>query len=76
MINNYDDILGWIEENDIMILDRGFRDSLGVLKSLGIDAAMPSFLDPNQKQFNVQNAKNSHFVTKLRWVVESVNARI
>ena len=76
MINNYDDILGWIEENDIMILDRGFRDSLGVLKSLGIDVAMPSFLDPNQKQFDVQNANNSRFVTMLRWVVESVNARI
>ncbi|CAF2218429.1 unnamed protein product [Rotaria magnacalcarata] len=33
MINNYDDILQWVEENDIMVLDRGFRDSLGVLKS-------------------------------------------
>ena len=37
MINNYDDILNWIEENNTTILDRGFRDSLGVLKSLGID---------------------------------------
>ena len=76
MINNYDNILGWIEENDIMILDRGFRDSLGVLKSLGIDVVMPSFLDPNQKQIDVQNANNSRFMTMLRWVVEGVNARI
>ena len=76
MINNYDDILNWIKENDIMILDRGFRDSLGVLKSLGIDVAMPSFLSPKQKQFDVQAANNSRFVTMLRWVVESVNARI
>lgn len=76
MINNYDDILNWIEENDIMILDRGFRDSLGVLKSFGIDVAMPSFLGPKQKQFDVQAANNSRFVTMLRWVVESVNARI
>ncbi|CAF3862255.1 unnamed protein product [Rotaria sp. Silwood2] len=45
MRNNYEDILNWVQENDIMILDRGFRDSLGVLKALGIDAAMPSFLD-------------------------------
>ena len=76
MINNYDNILGWIEENDIMILDRGFRDSLGVLKSLGIDVAMPSFLGPKQNQFDVQDVNNSRFVTTLRWVVESVNARI
>ncbi|CAF4200472.1 unnamed protein product, partial [Rotaria sordida] len=76
IINNYDDILNWIQENDILILDRGFRDSLGVLKSLGIDVAMPSFLSPNQKQFDVQEANNSRFVTMLRWVVESVNSRI
>ncbi|CAF3184663.1 unnamed protein product [Rotaria sp. Silwood2] len=74
--NNYDDILNWIEENDILILDRGFRDSLGILKSLGIDVAMPSFLGPKQKQFDVQQANNSRFVTMLRWVVESVNCRI
>ncbi|CAF4616697.1 unnamed protein product [Rotaria socialis] len=76
MINNYDDILQWVEENDIMILDRGFRDSLGVLKSLGIDVAMPSFLGPKQNQSDVQDANNYRFVTILRWVVESVNARI
>jgi hypothetical protein len=76
IINNYDDILNWIQENDILILDRGFRDSLGVLKSLGIDVAMPSFLDFKQNQFDVQEANNSRFVTMLRWVVESVNSRI
>ena len=75
-INNYDDILGWIEENDIIILDRGFRDPLGVLKSLGIDVAMPSCLDPSQKQIDVQNANDSRFVTMLRWMVESVNVCI
>ena len=76
MINNFDDILNWIEENDIMILDRGFRDSLGVLKSFGIAVAIPCFLSHNEKQFDVQEANNSRFVTMLRRVVESVNARI
>jgi hypothetical protein len=37
---------------------------------------MPSFLDPKQKQFDVQEANNSRFVTMLRWVVESVNSPI
>ena len=76
MLNNYEDILTWIKEGDIMILDRGFRDSLGILKALGIDAGMPSFLSKNQRQFNVYDANRSRFITKLRWVVESVNARL
>ena len=66
MINNFDDILNWIEEYDIMILDRSFRDSLGVLKSFGIDVAMPCFLSHNEKQLDVQEANNSRFVTMLR----------
>ena len=76
IINNYDNILNWIKNNDIMIIDRGFRDSLGVLKAVGIDVAMPSFMDPHQKQLDVQQANNSRFVTMLRWVVESVNSRM
>ncbi|CAF4618720.1 unnamed protein product, partial [Rotaria magnacalcarata] len=76
MLNNYEDILNWTKENDIMILDRGFRDSLGVLKALGIDTAMPSFLGKNRRQFDAYDANRSRFVTKLRWVVEGVNARL
>jgi len=53
MLNNYEDILTWIKDGDIMILDRGFRDSLGILKTLGIDTAMPPFLSKNQSQFDV-----------------------
>lgn len=76
MLKNYEDILSWIQDDDIIILDRGFRDSLGVLKALGIDAAMPSFLGSNSRQFDVYDANLSRFITKLRWVVESVNARL
>ena len=76
MLNNYEDILNWTKENDIMIVDRGFRDSLGVLKALGIDAAMPSFLGNSRRQFDAHDANRSRFVTKLRWVVEGVNARL
>lgn len=76
LLNNYGDILNWVKDDDIMILDRGFRDSLGVLKAIGIDAAMPSFLGRDRRQFNVYDANRSRFVTKLRWVVEGVNARL
>ena len=76
MLNNYEDILSWTRENDIMILDRGFRDSLGVLKALSINAALPSFLDKSRQQFDVYDANRPRFVTKLHWVVEGVNARL
>jgi hypothetical protein len=59
-----------------MIVDRGFRDSLGVLQALGINAAMPPFLGPNRRQLDVNDANQSRFTTQLRWVVESVNARL
>ena len=76
MINNCDNILNWIDDDDIMIVDRGFRDSLGVLKAFGIDVAIPSFMSSHQKQLDVQQANNFRFVTMLRWVVESVNSRM
>ena len=76
LLNNYEDIVSWTKENDIMILDRDFRDSLGVLKALGIDAAMPSFLGKSRRQFDVSDANRSRFVMKLRCVIEGVNARL
>ena len=76
LLNNYDDILNWVEDNDIMVLDRGFRDSLGVLKALGIDTSMPSCLGMGRRQFDVYDANRSRFITKPRWVVESVNTRL
>ena len=76
MLNNYEDILNWMQESDIMVLSRRFRDSLGVLKVLGIDAAMPSLLGTGRQQFEVYDANRSRFITKLRWVVEDVNARL
>ena len=69
MINNYEGILNWIKENDIMTLDLGFRSSLGVLRCFGIDFAVLSFLDNNQQQFNVHEGNNSRLVTMLQWVV-------
>ena len=66
LLNNYDDILNWVEENDIVVLDRDFRDSLGVLKALGMDTAMPSCLGKGRRQFDVYDVNRSRFITKLR----------
>ena len=66
----------WIKEGDIMILETGFRDLLGVFRALGVDAGMGSFLSKNQRQFSAYGASRSRFSTKLRCVIESVNVRL
>ena len=51
---------------DLIILDRGFRDCIKNLnKEYGIKCHMPTFSN--------DEANNTRFVTKLRWVVEAVN---
>ncbi|CAG2250822.1 PRKDC [Mytilus edulis] len=48
----------WVTEDDIMIVDRGFRDALDLLQEM------------------VEDSNVTRLVTKIRWVVESVNGRI
>ncbi|XP_033725099.1 uncharacterized protein LOC117315068 [Pecten maximus] len=73
---NSEDINEWISEEDVLVVDRGFRDSLGMLEDLGIKAEMPTFLPKGQKQHSTEEANASRLVTKVRWIVESVNGRI
>ncbi|XP_045216033.2 uncharacterized protein LOC123566193 [Mercenaria mercenaria] len=73
---NTEEIRNFVQEDDVFVVDRGFRDSLSLLEDLGIRAEMPSFINKGQKQMPCEDANNSRFVTKIRWVVESANARI
>ena len=57
------------------MVDRGFRDAIGVMQSLGLDVVMPPFLD-HRRQFTTQESNESRCVTKTRWIVEAVNRRI
>ncbi|XP_062589596.1 uncharacterized protein LOC134251226 isoform X2 [Saccostrea cucullata] len=76
MKTNKEDVLQWVEENDVFIVDRGFRDSLTLLEDLGLLSAMPAFMKKGEKQMSTEDANTSRLVTKIRWVVESANARI
>ena len=42
--NNLNEILGWIEEDDILVTDRGFRGSENATGAFGIHQATPNFL--------------------------------
>ena len=58
-----------------MEVDRGFRDSITEMEDLGLNVVLPSFLH-GRRQFSSSEANQSRYVTKVRWVVEAVNARI
>ncbi|CAF3534090.1 unnamed protein product [Rotaria socialis] len=75
LLRNTDHILSWLKEHDILVVDRGFRDSIGVMKALGLEAIMPSFLD-GRRQFSAEEANESRCITKIRWVVEAANRRL
>lgn len=50
---NVEDIQDWLQQDDILVVDRGFRDSIDFLDSLGIKAHMPAFLPKGHKQHTV-----------------------
>ena len=58
-----------------MVVDRGFRDSIKTMEDLGLNVVLPPFLN-GRRQFTSSEANESRCVTKIRWVVEAVNARI
>jgi len=70
LYKNEQDIINWLHKDDVLIVDRGFRDAIPTIKHFGYEAVMPSFLN-GKKQFNIEEANYTRLVTKVRWVIES-----
>lgn len=66
MRSNLEDIRNWVEEDDVFIVDRGFRDSLTYLEELGIQVKMPSFMEKGEKQLSTDAANTSRLVRKVK----------
>lgn len=58
-----------------MVVDGGFRDAFNTIEEFGFDVASPPFLN-GRRQFSTSEANESKCVTKVRWIVEAVNARL
>lgn len=65
MSTDTEEIKTCLQEDDILIVDRGFRDSAGVLADLGIQMEMPSFLQRGHKQHTTEDANSSRLITKV-----------
>jgi hypothetical protein len=50
---NQEDILNWLRAGDTFEVDRGFRDILDFVRSLGFNIYMPSFLSKSEKKYTV-----------------------
>ncbi|CAF1497265.1 unnamed protein product [Rotaria magnacalcarata] len=75
LLNNEQDILKWLKDDDIIILDRGFRDVVPTMKMLDFQTVMPSFLN-GRPQLTTEEANESRLVTANRWVIESSTYQI
>lgn len=65
----------YFQENDVFILDRGFRDSIRMLEGCNYRAYIPDSLLEGEQQLTTQQANRSRCVTICRWVVEAVNGQ-
>ena len=69
-INNEQDVLNWLNDNDVVVVDRGFRDAVNTIKRFGFNAEMPDFLK-GKKQLSCKETNRSLCVAKVRWIIES-----
>ncbi|XP_041983275.1 uncharacterized protein LOC121736257 [Aricia agestis] len=63
----------YFQPGDVFILDRGFRDSLPLLRECGYSIQVPSSREEGESQLSTLEANHSRKVTICRWVVEVIN---
>lgn len=71
LYENKEGILEWLLDDDVLVVDRGFRDAVKPMKDLGFQPMIPDFLRAGRKQLTAQEANRTRCITKVRWVVES-----
>lgn len=59
--------------NDIVLVDRGYRDAIPLLQLLDIQYEMPALLEAGQRQLTTEDVNAFCIVTKSRWIVENRN---
>ena len=70
-----DSLIGWYEDDDVIPVDRGFRDAIDTFPEKGYEPKRPDFLRKGQTEHTTEEANESRLCTKNRWIVESYHAR-
>lgn len=80
LINEFEtDVAGireWLQEGDILVVDRGYRDAEEYLREFGLEVRIPHTLERGHNQLATEEANENRLITKVRWVVESRNGHI
>ena len=72
ILNKNEDLKNIICPNDLLILDRGFRDVIETLENKYLfKTLMPSC--SSEQQLTTLQANYTRLVTKIRWVIEAIN---
>ena len=66
MAYNIEELLQWLHDNDIMIVDRGFREALETMRQNGLRSEKPALLGAAEKQHNTKDANLSRLITVIR----------
>lgn len=66
----------WFQDDDIFLVDRGYRDAVQFLETLRCQVKIPPTLEQNQRQLPTEMANLARMITMQRWVVESRNGHI
>ena len=75
ILNTCTDLSVLHHDNDIHIVDRGFRDVVEEFQALGHDARMLGLLSKQDSQLSALDANESRMIIKRRWVAESFYVR-
>lgn len=72
------DAFDHLQRGDIFILDRGFRDCVGLLRNKGFDVKMPGLVQRSEtkSQLSTAEANRSRLVTAIRFVIEVRNGHL
>lgn len=67
-----------LQEGDILLLDRGFRDVVPMITEKGLVVKMPSLLQNSVRkgQLTTIEANRSRLVTALRFIIEARNGHL
>ena len=76
LLQNDRNLRAIFQENDVFLVDRGFRDAIPYLTGQGFDVHMPALISQGSKQLNWEDANRTRFVTKVRYAIEVVNGEL
>ena len=69
-------VWGSFQDDDVLLVDRGFRDAMDDIKNAGFTGKMPAFPVIPSAALTVKQANASRLITKNRYIVEVINGWI